>query len=97
MKSNDQSSPDYVPSVNMGYDKDKHNPEQRKARLLRVEKRETERKHNEVALSLLDEETTSAEPELPGVFKFHLIEIYLNIISVQIYFINICSYNSRSI
>lgn len=69
----------------MGYDKDQHNPEQRKARLLRAEKRE--RKHNEVALPLLDEEATSAEPELPGVFKFHLIEIYLNIISVQIYFI----------
>ncbi|XP_055997893.1 THAP domain-containing protein 1-like [Ostrea edulis] len=54
-KSNDLSSPDYVPSVNMGYDTIRQkNPDLRKARYLRAEKRETERQHIEVASALLD-------------------------------------------
>lgn len=54
-KSNDQSSPDYVPSVHMGYTKGNQiNPEQRKARHFRAEKRESERQQHEVATTLLD-------------------------------------------
>lgn len=74
-KSNDQSSLDYVPSVRMGYTKGNQiNPEQRKARHLRAEKRESERQHHEVATALLDVSSQESitppdlDSNLPGVF-----------------------------
>lgn len=74
-KSNDQSSPEYVPSVHMGQIKGNQiNPEQRKAKHFRAEKRESERQYHEVASALLDLSPLEninqpdLDSNLPGVF-----------------------------
>ncbi|VDI42388.1 Hypothetical predicted protein [Mytilus galloprovincialis] len=61
-KSNDKSNPDYVPSINMGYD-ERTDASLRAARHDRLQKRDAEKGRQEVASVLLDLSENVPPPE----------------------------------
>ncbi|CAC5418439.1 unnamed protein product [Mytilus coruscus] len=65
-KSNDKSNPDYVPSINMGYD-ERTDANLRAARHDRLQKRDVEKGRQEVASVLLDLSENVPPPE-KGIF-----------------------------
>lgn len=67
VKSNDENNPDYVPSVDMGYQKYKASGDQRYARFQRVEQRQADKEKFQVASVLLDLSNAENIPEPESV------------------------------